>query len=358
MGEGNFRTSITSEVRSLPLRPTMDPGFVHKRKIQTILGSPGMELIDGMISRLPPLPDWQKAVRIDHIYKDVFLDFCSIHGIKSLEENLAQEKGHMFASVEELAPCRRVFSKDERVVSKWKPRRRGPYKVEFRYSRKLIAADTLRSRLHQGATISLVAEFVSREGQTLVFEPILMGFPWVRSDDPKWRDHCTWLGYDFFEVFVEDFDEFAAVRQLAKPVEIEPMRRISEKAFKAALADLLGDRAGKDWGGETSDHVTSNLHLSGRRVTGAFLLKGPSKFKPMGLNHLGKNNDQIYRLAQEPVDVLILQHCHEILPAVRATLRAFAVQPSRARRYCLIDGRDSLWLLQAYGLLDKITRAS
>jgi len=27
--------------------------------------------------------------------------------------------------------------------------------------------------------------------------------------------------------------------------------------------------------------------------------------------------------------------------AVRATLRSFAVQPSRARRYCLIDGRDS-----------------
>jgi hypothetical protein len=40
----------------------------------------------------------------------------------------------------------------------------------------------------------------------------------------------------------------------------------------------------------------------------------------MGLNHLGKNNDQIVRLSREPADVLIVQHSHEILPAVRETL--------------------------------------
>jgi hypothetical protein len=73
----------------------------------------------------------------------------------------------------------------------------------------------------------------------------------------------------------------------------------------------------------------------------------------MSLNHLGKNNDQIYRLSQEPANVLFVQHCHDILPAVRATLRAFAVQPGKPRRYCLIDGRDSLRLLRAYGMLDK-----
>jgi len=30
-------------------------------------------------------------------------------------------------------------------------------------------------------------------------------------------------------------------------------------------------------------------------MTAAFLLKGPARFVPMGLNHLGKNNDQIVR---------------------------------------------------------------
>jgi hypothetical protein len=78
----------------------------------------------------------------------------------------------------------------------------------------------------------------------------------------------------------------------------------------------------------------------------------------MGLNNLGKNNDQIVRLASEPADVLIVQHCHDILPAVRQTLRAFAVQPGRPRRYCLIDGRDSLRLLMGYGLYEKAVKLS
>jgi hypothetical protein len=73
----------------------------------------------------------------------------------------------------------------------------------------------------------------------------------------------------------------------------------------------------------------------------------------MDLTHLGKKGDQILRLANEPADVLIVQHCHDILPVVRSTLRAFAVQPSRPRRFCCIDGRDTLRLLKAYGLYEK-----
>ncbi len=78
----------------------------------------------------------------------------------------------------------------------------------------------------------------------------------------------------------------------------------------------------------------------------------------MGLNHLGKNNDQIVRLSHEPAEVLFVQHSHEIMSPVRETLRAFCVQPSNPRRYCLIDGRDSLRLLVAYGLLDKAKELS
>jgi hypothetical protein len=132
------------------------------------------------------------------------------------------------------------------------------------------------------------------------------------------------------------------------------MREISEPAFKACLGEILHDNVTKDWGGEHSDHYTSHLHLYGRRVTTAFLLKGPgSGFEPMQITHLGKNGDQIVRLAHEPADLLVVQHCHDIGSAVRQTLRAFAVQPTGARRYCLIDGRDSFRLLTAYGLVDK-----
>jgi hypothetical protein len=133
---------------------------------------------------------------------------------------------------------------------------------------------------------------------------------------------------------------------------------VSEAAFKACLARLLGDPVQDDWGGEQFDHFSAHMHLSGRATTAAFVLKGPARFLPMSLNHLGKNNDQIYRLAQAPAQLLIVQHAHEILAPVRATLRAFAVQPGNPRRYMLMDGRESLRLLQAYELYDEAVRLS
>jgi len=63
-----FRDESTSEERALDLELTIDPGFVHHRRIQTIIGQMGMNLIDEGISRLPSLPEWQKKVGIDHIY--------------------------------------------------------------------------------------------------------------------------------------------------------------------------------------------------------------------------------------------------------------------------------------------------
>jgi len=35
------RKTLTIEERTLPLESTIDPGFVHKRKIETILGDKG-----------------------------------------------------------------------------------------------------------------------------------------------------------------------------------------------------------------------------------------------------------------------------------------------------------------------------
>jgi hypothetical protein len=349
--EESYR-KVSSEIRALPLDTTMDPGFVHKRKVQTILGESGMKVVDELIAKLPDLPDWQRAVRIDHVYKDVFLTFCEIYKIKSLEEALATKGGHLISSVEKLAPCPEVYD-SPRAVSRWIPRGSPDEAVEFHYSTGLIASDTLRTRLHSGSTISIVAEYSHRTSSALVFDPILMGFPWVRTSDPAWADKVMWFGNQFFENYVEDFEEFAKVRAIARPRDISTMASISEHAFKLALCEILGDEPKSDWGGETSDHFTDHLHLEGRRVSGAFVLKGPAMFKPMGLNHLGKNNNQIVRLHNEPADVLFVQHCHEILADVRSTLRAFAVQPSRARRYCLIDGWDSLRLLEAYGLTEK-----
>ncbi len=352
-----IREKLTTEERSLNLKHTIDPGFVNRRKIQTLLGEKGMQIVDREISQLPPqLPDGYREGRIDHIYTQVLLDYCKVFKIKTLEEVLASECVTMFCSTEKLAPCGDIFA--ERTSSRIIPKGNCEYRVEIQYSTMHISSATLKSELHRGAELSLIAELHQKEGDLLIFHPFIIGFPWLFSDNPEWEEKIMWWRYDFFENFIEDFDEFGKVKKTPESKSYEPMRDISEQAFKTCLAEILGDPTKKDWGGEASDHYTAHLHLNGKRVTAAFLLKGPSRFASMGLNHLGKNNDQIYRLSQEPAEVLFVQHCHEITQPVRATLRAFAVQPSRPRRYCLIDGKDSLWLLKAYGLYEKAIELS
>ena len=326
MPANSIREHLTTEERCLPLESTMDPGFVHKRKIATILGPQGMGLIDELTTQLPDLPGWQREVRIDHIYSEVFLKFCEIQKIKSLTDIVHDRNGHLFCSTERFAPCESIYEVS-RAYSIWVPPEETDLTVRLEYSTAHIASDTLRSRLHQGARLAIVAEFREAYGTTLVFEPILMGFPWVRTEDPAWKDKVMWWGGDFFEHFVEDFDEFRAVRDTPKPDDISTMQAVSEHRFKEALCKILGEPVPKDWGGETSDLFTSHIHLNGKRCAAAFLLKGPARFAPMGLNHLGKNNDQIVRLSHEPADVLVVQHCHQILAPVKETMRALAGPP-------------------------------
>jgi hypothetical protein len=348
----SIRESLGPEERVLPLEHTIDPGFVNHRRIATIVGPEGRATIDRAIARLPALPDGLRVVRIAGIYAEIMLAFCRVVGVPPLGRFLAEGRGRIFCSTETIGGCRN-FYQVERPVNRWRSPRRKARPVEFHYSKSHITSDTLRSELRRGALLSIIAELHSASEERIVFHPLVMGGPWLRSSDPKWQDAAIWWGAEFFEDVVEDFDEFSIVRRFPKPLSCEPMKNISESAFKQCLAEILGGEVIKDWGGESSDFYTAHLHLAGRRVSGAFLLKGPARFAPMRLNHLGKNNDQIVRLATEPADVLFVQHCHEITTSVRLTLRAFSVQPSRPRRYCLIDGRDSLWLLQAYGLYEK-----
>lgn len=356
----SFRKLLSPEQRAVQLGHTIDPGFVNRRKIQTLLGTTGMRYIDEDIRRLPPLPDWELRLRINYIYTRIFLLFCNELRVKplqnilasSLQDTLATQTNRLFCSTENFLPCPHVYD-EKRCISVWNNLGSYPIKVELHYSTAHISADTLRLALYEGGIISVVAQLSRADDKRFIFEPLIMGFPYLFENGEHPTFEIMWHCDTFYEHFIEDFDEFSKVRQAETPASPERMRHISEAALKTCLAEILGDNAPKDWGGEQSDYFTAHIHLQGQRLTAAFLLKGPNRFLPMGLNHLGKNNDQIVRLSHEPAQILIVQHCHDITPAVRETLRAFAVQPSNSRRYCLIDGRDSLMLLDAYGLYDK-----
>jgi hypothetical protein len=343
------RTEI--EERALDLIHTIDPGFVNRRLVHSVIGPTGMELVDKFISQIPPLPDGLLEARVDHAYSQAALLFCEAVKVKTLGELLASGNGRLFCSTEQFDPCPDVTERP-RVSSTLRPAGNRDHEVVLEYSTAHLRSDTYRIRLHDGATLAVIAHLHRKSGNTLYFEPLIIGGPWLSHPDERIAAWAMWRNLEHFENYIDDFDEFEKVRQVKKPVSCEPMRYVGERAFKACLTEILKDAARPDWGGETSDHFTSTLRLNGKRVTGAFVLKGPAHFAPMGLNHLGKNNDQIYRLSQEPADILFVQHCHEIEPPVRATLRAFTVQPGRLRRYCLIDGKDSLRLLIAYGLYD------
>ncbi|WP_131116381.1 hypothetical protein [Lichenihabitans psoromatis] len=68
----------------------------------------------------------------------------------------------------------------------------------------------------------------------------------------------------------------------------------------------------------------------------------------MTLADLGKNGDQIDRLFSEPADLMVLQHCNEITSPVRAMMRAYATRMGQLKTYCIINGFDTLRILNAY----------
>ena len=316
-----------------------------------MIGKAGMEIVDDMIKKLSSEPAWDYEVRVDHIYTWVMLEFCNVNEIKTLEQVLLERKGHMFCSTIKVGPCREFFDV-ERATSVLEPSFDFDRRVEFQYTTKRVRADTLKSRLQTGSTISVVALLHEADDQRLVFDPLIMGFPHFTTDDTEWRHALLWSRGEFGQNYLEDFDEFSVVSDHPLPKDFSAMENVPEIGVKRALAKVLVDNTTKDWGGETSDHFTSHLHLGGRRVSGAFLLKGPANFHPMTIRHLGTNGDQIVRLATEPADVLFVQHCHDITPAVITMLRAMAVQPGRLRRYCCIDGSETLRFLQAFDLYD------
>lgn len=324
----------------------IDPGFVNHRKAQTLLQEAGTEVLNNRISQIPlSVPEWQKPVHIDHIYTRTLLEFCKINGVNTLEQLLFEKKGSIFCSIVKLKPCEEIYDEGQAVIVA-ESIDGFNISVEFHLSTSKVTGETLRTHLLSGGEFAIVAQLFSSSDEKVVFQPLIIGFPYIED---KETGASSWASYsDFYRLHLEDFDEFSCVSEAEMPAEFNEMKQIKESAFKAALGRILKESTPKDWGGEASDFVTSHLHVKGKRVSAAFLLKGPAKFSPMTVKHLGKNGDQIVRLAHEPVDVLIVQHCHDITPAVIETLKVFATQPSNPRYYCLIDGRESLRLLNAF----------
>jgi hypothetical protein len=223
-------------------------------------------------------------------------------------------------------------------------------RVVFRFHHEHLTSTSAWSELsgqHQLFALGLL---------TKISDKVIEAIPWViASPFPHMNRTATSIGHRWgnrLQVFVEEIDSFAKVNNnpyRPSTVELDKLRGIPEWKIKQAFAEIIGEPTiTKDWGGERSDLFSDRVRLDGKRISTAFMFKGPAQFAPLTPARLGKNGDQIDRLFLEPADLLILQHCHQITSAVRGQMRAYAQQMGKLRLFCLIDGYDTLRILHAY----------
>ncbi len=156
------------------------------------------------------------------------------------------------------------------------------------------------------------------------------------------------------ELFIEDIDSFAKARDI-NPTEVKarlPLN-LSEDHIQTFFEEIIGENVHrKDWGGETSDLVTSHIKVGGGRLRAAFLLKGSGTKGKLTIQKCGKNGDQIVRLVEAPADLYIIQHVDEIDERVIKDLKG-KVQLNNSQGnnclMCIIDGTDTARILLAYG---------
>lgn len=157
---------------------------------------------------------------------------------------------------------------------------------------------------------------------------------------------------DDLRVWPGSVDAFKDVDFSAKLTkkDLGSLRDVPEEAVKLALLDILGEpEVQMDWGGEQCDIWTDRITIDGGRHQAAFALKGPAKFHPMTVSDLGKNGDQIARLAHTAADLLVVQHCHTIKAEVVEMLCTYAMKPGHVPRYMVLNGYDTLRILRHFG---------
>jgi hypothetical protein len=330
----------------------IDPGFINKRLIFSVFGS-------GFVKEFNRLKqngdDHWADLSNNHLIVDLVLASCNGMGVKSLGEILFDSsEDRLFCSTEKIEGSNDVYEdgrKSVRIDLSYEYEK----EIKLSFGTEHFVATTGRAEVAEGAILSIIGVIREISSTQVTIWPLIIGAP---SFDHSYNDdfvieleELIWYGWHWYEIFPEDITEFSRIKEMPDPATeewVEVMRETPENSVKEAFCEILGDVTRKDWGGELADHFSSSVHLANERLTAAFLLKGPARFREMTPEMLGKRADQIYRLSQTPAQLLIVQHSHQIGEAVRATLRAFSVTPHNPRRYCFINGKDTYKILQAY----------
>jgi len=348
---------MISQIRNsnIKVNYSIDPGFINYRKCFSCFGKSFLEGFNRLSSRGNSHLD---KLANDHLMVELALKFCSVRQVKTLGEILANPQvGEIFTSTHSIRGRKDVYTKGRARV-----RILLPYsfnkKVFLEFSTTNIVCDTGRSELSDRSVVTIIGEVHKITQTDILIHPLVMGAPILDSPENREVLPDLWLNMrNWYFYYPEDIDEFSRIKEDPIPTlrdRSKYMSELSESDAKKILCEMLNEPESADWPGELNDIFTCALHINGKRISTAFLLKGPAggkHFKKMTPDMLGARADQIYRLACTPAELLVVQHCHVIGETVRATLRVFAENPSNPRKYCFIEGKDTYRILKSYNKL-------
>jgi hypothetical protein len=154
------------------------------------------------------------------------------------------------------------------------------------------------------------------------------------------------------EITIDDVESFKLVRKIKNADPSLKLHTIPEKDIKNGLKKIIGETADfTDWGGEKNDLFTNKFRRSPSRCTAAFALKGRATKGTLTPKKMGKNGDQVGRLAGSAAEVLFVVYHSKVDESVHEQLRAHAVAKGMGGRrvyYGVIDGNDLNRLYRAY----------
>lgn len=305
--------------------------------------------------------DYSIKPGITQYIKDDLMDYVRNNEIKSLEMLILKDEavpGSLF-TINACFMCAGIFAHHESRAKKGKIPKPATAKASLGDLKKGLSLTiqffgehitsssgwTMLSKRQNLFTVGLIQKTKKNEIVAIpyIIGSIVLGFNRTTMLSQAWLNKR--------EIHIEQVDNFSAVRRFGFPkkADLAILKDLSEHDIKTAFHELLNEPTfKKDWGGESSDLYTCNLKISNVPYSTSIAFKGPSKFRPMKMADLGKNGDQIPRLLNDCSELICVQHCHEITPFVRATLRAYASNISFPRLFLTIDGYQTLRILYAY----------
>lgn len=337
----------------------LDPGFVDRMGIQALVGPAFIMKLDAFDASISELPRHVQEQRRSSFYAEAALNFAQSQKAQPIQAPAgALAEGDLVYSVEELAKQKRLGA-GNLFENKLVIRAKAP-KVLLRYASSHMANDATRNSLRNGtAALAVLGRVVENHPEQMVVEPLLMGTPLDRLEPAAPEKQAGGVAIELGEVHLGELKEFNQLNEQALPDDFAKMKALGEaKAFQKALAKQMKTTPAKGWNGEGYDLYLATVNLHGKKLSAAFLVKVPEKFGPLGLRPSEQDLDLLYRFTRMDADLYVLQHGHDIGAKLQEALRYFTRQATGQKRFMLVDGRETLRFLRAYGHVEAPATAS